>query len=227
MHIALIPAREGSKGFRHKNRIFFANTADFIDSVHWFDNVIVSTDDPVIVEYAGKRGYTVHNRSAELSGPAVSIKTVLENAVKEQNLELDTNLWLFYLPILYKRTVDFTKAKQIIEEEEVASLCSFIPAHNHPYNCWRYDNNNNELEQYIPNDIFRRQDLSPAWMHYHYLCCLRISELPNLNSELINKKTRPVFLNRETADQLIEIDTPEDYAKWQKINTAKQESTHE
>jgi CMP-N-acetylneuraminic acid synthetase len=225
MHLAFIPAREGSQGFKHKNRFFFDKTADFIDATQWFDCVIVSTDDPVIVEYAEKRNYTVHHRAVELSGPAVSIKTVLESVVKEQTLELDTILWLFYLPVIYKREADFSEAKQIIEQEEIASLCSFIPAHTHPYNCWKYDNK--ELEQYIPNDIFRRQDLSPAWMHYHYLCCLKISELPNLNSELINKKTRPVFLNRETADQLIEIDTPEDYEKWKKINTAKQEVVHE
>lgn len=227
MHIAFIPAREGSEGFRHKNRIFFANTADFLDSIDWFDRVIVSTNDPDIAEKAEKRNYTVHQRAEDLSGAAVSIKAVIQNVVKENALEPKTIMWLFYLPVLYKSKNDFQEAKQIIEKDAIKSLCSFIPARSHPYNCWKYDNDNNELELYIPNDIFRRQDLPPAWMHYHYLCCFKVSELQNLNSELINQNTHPIFLSNETADQLIEMDTPEDYEKWKKLNAAKQEAVHE
>ena len=44
-HIALIPARKGSVGFKFKNRLFFDRTADFLDSITWFDNVIVSSND--------------------------------------------------------------------------------------------------------------------------------------------------------------------------------------
>ena len=56
-------------------------------------------------------------------------------------------------------------------------------------------------------------------MHYHYLCCLKVSELPCLNNELINEKTLPIFLSRKIAEKLIEIDTPEDYKKWKRWQT--------
>ena len=216
-HIAFIPAREGSQGFKHKNRLFFNLTADFLDTISWFDGVIVSTDDPIVTEYAEKKNYSVHHRAIELSGPAVSIKKVFANVVEGKKLEEDTILWLFYLPILFKNKSDFLGAKQIIEQEEVRSLCSFIPANIHPFNCWKLNGDTNKLEQYIPNNIFRRQDLPEAWMHYHYLCCLKVSELSSLNSELINENTWPIILNRETVDQLIEIDTPEDYKKWKRM----------
>ena len=46
-HIAFVPAREKSRGFPYKNRLFFERSAKFINSLEWIDKVIVSTDDPV------------------------------------------------------------------------------------------------------------------------------------------------------------------------------------
>ncbi len=44
-HIAMIPARMGSQGFKFKNRKFFPYTADFLNQVDWIERIIVSTDD--------------------------------------------------------------------------------------------------------------------------------------------------------------------------------------
>ena len=162
MHIAFIPAREGSQEFKHKNRLFFDLTADFLDPIKWFDDVIVSIDDPIVAKYSEKRNYNVHRRVDELSGPSVSIKKVFENVVKEMLMEADTILWLFCLPETFKQKADFIETKKIIEQKEVRSLCSFIPANTHPFNCWKYSDDTNKLEQYIPNNIFRRQDLPEA-----------------------------------------------------------------
>jgi hypothetical protein len=73
------------------------------------------------------------------------------------------------------------------------------------------------LEQYIENDVFRRQDLPKAWMHHHYLCAFKAGCIDDLNSELINASTFPVFLDRGVADNLVEVDTPEDYKEWKRI----------
>ena len=213
-HVAFIPAREGSQGFKHKNRRFFENTANFVDALEWIDKVTVSTDDSVVDERARRRGYVVHKRPPNLAGPAVSIKTVIRDVVKNLNLDESIILWLFYLPVLYKNRGDFDSARQIIEQTGVASLCSFIAALTHPFTCWRYDTELEEIFQYIPNDIFRRQDLPDAWMHYHYVCCFKVRELPELNGELLNKNTHPMFLSKEVADMLIEVDTPQDHEKW-------------
>jgi len=217
-HIAFIPAREGSVGFKHKNRLFFNNTADFLDSVEWYDNTLVSTDDSVVSDLAKKRNYLVHSRSSVLSGPDISIKAVLENVVCQVNLEPDTILWLFFLPILYKERSHFDLAKSIIEQDDINSLCTFVAASSHPYNCWKYDEKIGNLTQYIPNDVFRRQDLPPAWQNYHYVYCCKVKELSKLNSELINADTHPIFLPKETVDKLIEVDTPKDYEKWKRLN---------
>ena len=78
--------------------------------------------------------------------------------------------------------------------------------------------NESKLERFIPNDVYRRQDLPDAWMHYHYLCVFKAEVVNQLNSELIHEDTYPLFLDQHTSNNLIEIDTPEDYQKWKGNN---------
>ena len=213
-HIAMIPARMGSEGFKFKNRRFFRYTADFVDSVPWFEGVVVSTDDPVVGEYARERGYAVHDRPAELAGPCVSIHSVFEDVIRTMDIGEDVVLWLFYLPVIYKDIRHFEEGRRIIESGEYDSLCTFVPARSHPYNCWRRNPGTGKLEQYIANDCFRRQDLPEAWTHYHYVYCFKAGSIGTLNSEMINENTYPYFLDAATRDCLIEIDEPEDYERW-------------
>lgn len=213
-HIAVIPARKGSKGFPFKNRLLFDDTADFIDGNNWFDQVVVSTDDELIAQKARERGYIFHARPEKLAGDAVAIKEVMRSVIGDLKLDTNAVLWLFYLPIVHKDRVDFLKAKEIIEKGKVLSLCGFVPARSHPFSCWSYDEKNGELKQYIENDVYRRQDMPSAWTHHHYICCFRAGETENLNSELINGRTQPFFINADTAERLIEIDTPQQHEEW-------------
>ncbi len=57
-HIGVIPARAGSIGFPKKNQIFFDNTADFLKDLSWLDEVIVTSDDIVVLDKAKRKKYT-------------------------------------------------------------------------------------------------------------------------------------------------------------------------
>jgi CMP-N-acetylneuraminic acid synthetase len=217
-HIAVIPARAGSIGLPKKNQILFDNTIEFLKDLSWLDEIIVNSNDNVVLDKAKKRKYTIYERSEVLSGPNISIKSVFIDLTNSLKIKENVILWLFYLPILYKNYSDFEKAKTIIENPEVNSLCTFVPAKTHPLNTWQYDEKNKKILQYIENDIYRRQDLPPAWMHYHYVCCFKVNELKNLNNELLNSKTYPIFLSKEYAKNLIEIDTPDDLKRWKEAN---------
>jgi CMP-N-acetylneuraminic acid synthetase len=218
-HFAVIPARAGSVGLPGKNRMFFANTADFLESVPWFDERVVSTDDTVVRKMALDRKFRVIDRPADLAGPDVSIKPVLEHVVESLKLPDDAVLWLFYLPVLHKDREDFEIARREIEQTSIGSLCTFVPAKTHPYDCWSYNEGQGELQKFLQNDVFRRQDKPTAWAHYHYVCCLRVGVLPCLNNELIAPNTHPQFLDAETAEKLVEIDTPGDLERWQRLQT--------
>lgn len=74
------------------------------------------------------------------------------------------------------------------------------------------------MEQYIPNDVYRRQDLPPAFSPHNYLQCMKVEELEYLNSEMINRNTFPYFIDAETANSIIEVDTPDELAIWKKLN---------
>ena len=217
-HIAVIPARAGSVGFPNKNQIFFDNTADFLKDLLWLDEVIVTSNDKIVLDKANRRKYTTYERSEVLSGPDVSVKSVFKDLINFFKIQDDVILWLFYLPILYKNYYDFEKAQIIIEKPETRSLCTFIPVKTHPLNTWKYDQKNKKIFQYIENDFYRRQDLPSAWMHYHYVCSFKAKELKNLNSELLNSETYPVFLSEEYAKNLIEIDSPADFQKWKDLS---------
>jgi N-acylneuraminate cytidylyltransferase len=218
-HVAVIPARAGSVGLPGKNRMFFDATADFIDGLGWFDRVIVSTDDPVVAEKGRSRRYDLRDRPADLAGPAVSIKAVFEDLVPAMAVAPDDMLWLFYLPVLHKDPADFEAARELAEQSGTDSFMSFIQAGTHPYTCWKWDGR--RLAQYIENDLFRRQDMPPAWMTYHYTCGFKAKVLGDLNSELVGPMTVPLFLSEATARSLVEVDTPEDLERWQRLQAEK------
>ena len=216
-HIAIIPARKGSKGLPYKNRMFFDYSADFIDSEKIWDRVVVSSNDEVIEQKAKEKGYEFHLRREELAGDTISIKDVFCEVVKDFSLDSKDILWVISLPVVYKNPRDFRKAKAIIEKGNYRSLCGFISAKSHPFYCWSFNKKHETLTQYIDNDIYRRQDLPPAFTPHNYLQCMRVKELGKLNSEMLNSKTFPFFLSKETEKNLIEIDTPEELKEWKKL----------
>jgi|TARA_B110000240_G_C13471795_1_gene441331 CMP-N-acetylneuraminic acid synthetase len=216
-HIAIIPARKGSKGLPFKNRMFFDSSADFIDAQGIWDRVVVSTDDLEIEQKAKFRGYEYHQRIPELAGDTVSVKAVFDAVALDLDLNSEDILWVFALPVLYKNPVDFELAKELIEKKSCRSLCGFIPAKTHPFYCWSFDENDKSIKQYIQNDIYRRQDLPQAFSPHNYLQCMKVDELKNLNSEMLNTSTYPFFIDADTANNIIEVDTPDELEEWRKI----------
>ena len=130
-NIAVIPARRNSKGIKFKNRTFFNLTANFLKKIDFIDTVIVSSDDQIILKKAKKYKFQTHKRKKKYSGDAISIKKTLLNLIREQKLNKNDNLWLFYIPLVNREKKDFYKAYKITKTKKFKSLCSFIEIDYH------------------------------------------------------------------------------------------------
>ncbi len=217
-HVAIIPGRAGSKGLPGKNRYLFGLTADFIHAAKFFDCVIVTSDDDMLLELARAEGFEAHHRAAELANDDASIKQVFEDIIANGLVEPTDYLWLIFIPLVYKNVEDFLMAKSILDKNTPASLCSFIPAQSHPLYCWRLDENSGRMERYIDHDLYRRQDLPDAWEEYPYLCAIRADAVEGANSCMIRNDTYPVTLDQHLAGQMVDVDEVKDFKKWQQTH---------
>ena len=75
---------EGSVCLKHKNRLFFDRTADFIDQISWFDKTLVSSDENKIFEKAKSRNYLIHfSETARLQECLILLGHILCELVEE------------------------------------------------------------------------------------------------------------------------------------------------
>ena len=206
-HIAIIPARKNSKGFKLKNRLLFDFTINFLKKINWFEQIILASDDNYFISKCKKENITYYNRKKQNALDNSSIKSFLKEINEEYYFNKNTIIWLFYLTIPERKINEFRKLKLITEKRNFLSTISFIPIKTHPYDCWII---NKKIKKFINNDKFKRQDKIKLYEHHHYLCAFKVKELSKLNSELINNNYIIIIIKRD----IIEIDEKKDFAKF-------------
>ena len=217
-HIAVIPGRKGSKGFPHKNRLFFSLTANFVRNSGLFDKVIVNSDDEILLDMATAEGFKTYRRPDAIAQDNSSIRDVFLDLAANYAFNPEDYLWLFYIPFVYKDISDFRKARKIVDDISPPSLSAFVPAKGHPFNCWYSDEESGKIRKFIPNDYYNRQDYPEAWENHHYVFCIKVNELPRIDNNLLNENTYPLFFTPEESERLIEIDEPHDFQHWIKAD---------
>ena len=212
-HIAIIPARKNSKGFKKKNRVLFNYTANFLKKISWFDKIIVATDDIFLKKKIKKFKFVYFQRNKKNAAGNASIKSLMLEIVNSLKLKNTAIIWLFYLTIPYKKKSDFSNTRKISEKKTFKSAISFRKTLSHPYDCWIIGK---KLKKFIKNDIYRRQDKINLFEHFHYISVFKVKELNKLNSELINSNTTPIILDK--SENLIEIDSKKDFRYFKSYN---------
>ena len=186
----LIPAREGSKGFPHKNRQLFNYTADTIPVIAR-EKVYVTTDDPKIVELAKDKGFNVIMRPKELANDTASMKEVVAHAFSEMKVAEDELVAILYLTYPQRRWTDLMEAVAFYLMMEpampVSSLLCKKEVKSNPYLCM-YDFGHRG-KQIINHDLYRRQDYPKCFELSHFMVLLRPKSIDNLNSNLYDSET--------------------------------------
>jgi CMP-N-acetylneuraminic acid synthetase len=205
----LIPAREGSKGFPHKNRKLFKYAADVIP-VEVREKVYVTTDDTVIMEMAKEVGFNVIVRPTKIANDTASMKDVVLHALGEMNASEEELIAVLYLTYPERRWVDVMEAAAFYFMMEpampVSSLLCKKEVKSNPFLCM-YDLGHRG-KQIIKHDLYRRQDYPNCFELSHFIVLLRPKNIDNLNNNLYDSET--LFWSIEDK---IDVDLKKDFLR--------------
>jgi len=95
-----------------------------------------------------------------------------------------------------------------ISLQSTSTLCCY-KALTHPYMCVDGDG-----KPFIPNNIYRRQELPAAYEYSHYVAILKVCMLPEVNQQLIHPTTSFYKL----VNKPVNIDGPDDLCMWSTEN---------
>ena len=135
MRYFVIPARKHSKGFPFKNRVLLDYTLNSIPK-EFHKDIIITTDDEVIIDKVKGTNITVVKREESLAGDDVSIKAVLIDVIQKCNLKDDNDIIKLYLTYPQRTFEDIETAYNFYKANTAKSLLCAKKIKYHPYKCF-------------------------------------------------------------------------------------------
>lgn len=173
MNLAIIPARGGSKGLKHKNirllngKPMIAYTIEAALKSKCVDRVVVSTDSEDIANISQDAGAEVpFIRPSHLSTDTAKSIDVVKHAinfyeeVEEANIK---NVILLQPTSPLRNSSDIDSAMEVFEENRADSLQSVCPAATHPYLLKKIVEEKLLAYQENENSYTRRQDFDTLY----------------------------------------------------------------
>ena len=203
----VIPARKGSKGLLHKNRKLVPITVDNTRCKN-FENLIISTDDEIISTYTVNNNIRLHSRSNLTASDCASMLSVLQEVANDLNFEDDDIIICLY-PTYPTRTLnDIKNAFKLFTETQAKSLLCRTHVVTQPYLCMR-SADNNKGKALFKHNLYRRQDYPQCFKISHFVIIIKVSELKNVNDQLLNEDTVYMWIDKE-----IDVDTHKDLQQY-------------
>lgn len=200
----VIPARRNSKGLPFKNRILFYQTVNKIPT-KLYEQVIVSSDDEVIIEECGKIGLMCDVRDSTLAEDTTSTKEVLTDLMNRGLIAEEDTVVMLYLTYPERTWKDVKKALDFFDVHKAYSLlCKKEIQGTHPY-LYMFDAGNYWGEQLVHHDLYRRQDYPKVFEISHFICIFKAKYLATLNNNLYCHWTYFYPISN-----VVDVDTPED-----------------
>ena len=184
----VIPARRGSKGVPFKNRILLEHTLNIIpDSLK--SDVIISTDDDFIIEKAKEYKVKAVRRSDKLSSDEASVKDVLINLIKNENIGCQQTIIMLYLTYPERTWEEVESILSFFNDNDAKSVLCKKEVKTHPHMCMFEAADGLRGKQVVRHNLYRRQDYPKCFEISHYMCAIKASEVNNLNKNLYNEDT--------------------------------------
>jgi len=201
----IIPAREGSKGLPHKNRILFDSTAKTIPG-HLKSEVWVLTDDPIIKQLSLDQGFKVWDRPESVSGDKASTLDLMKVFIESTGFS-DTFVML-YLTYPERTWEDIKDAIETYNTLELNSLLCKKEIDFSPFLLLK-EEPDNRGSQLFYHDLYRRQDYPKCFEISHFICIFDPRLINKLNNNLYYRETYYF----EMDSSIVDVDTKKDLDK--------------
>jgi len=201
----IIPAREGSKGLPHKNRILLEYTIKKIPQ-KYINDVIIATDDEHIIDML-KDDYTVFKRSKELSEDTTSIRDVLENVIEKCSINKGEEIVMLYLTYPERTWYNIEKAIDFYHEQGAKSLLCRQELKIHPYLCL-IEESGYRGKQLVDHDLYRRQDYPKCFKISLFVACYKSHIITEHMHDLL---VEPDTIFYKLDQNKIDVDSQIDY----------------
>lgn len=223
--IAIIPARGGSKGIRHKNikelwgKPLIAYTIEASLGCKYIDKTIVSTEDKQIKEISLRYGAEVIDRPVELASDEAKTEPVMFHVVRElekQGEKIDLIVLLQPTSPL-RKSEDIEKAFEQFMKEGADSLVSVTEEYRL---YWSKDGRplNYELDSYLKRPVLRPGQMEPFLKENGAIYICKKEILMNNRNRLGGK----ISVFRMPAETEIELDTRTDWLRIQRRKRREQ-----
>jgi len=201
--LGVVPARGGSKGIPRKNLVelggkpLVQHSIDAGLASERLDAVVLSSDDPEIIDVGARLGCAVVVRPAPLSTDDASTLDAVLHAIGyvERELELRPESVVLLQPTSpFRTSSDVDGAIAAFERSEADTLASVVPVLQHPCDCVHVVEGRLERAVPLPRVNARRQDLP----EFHYIDgAIYIARVEYL-------RTVGVFVDERTATFVLE-----------------------
>ena len=207
-YLVLIPARAGSQRLSGKNMRQLEDMPLVGHSIAYaqdngFSNVVVTSNDKRVLEYAKKAGVEVIKRPDALAGPEAPVVTALQHAVDQVRKKYDAVILLQPTNPLRPEWL-LKEAIAVFEREDCDSLMT-VSRNEHKLGTI----SNNQFIPYNYEMGQRSQDLEPLYFENGLLYIFKTQFLKQ--GKLLGEKNYPLTVDHHFAE--IDIDTEADFKK--------------
>lgn len=213
MHVAIIPARAGSKSIINKNLIKLGREGITERAIRLakecrkFDRIILTTDIPVLVDrYLEDPQIEVRVRPPEMGEDHTLMADTIVDVIRTMKIPLDTWLWLLQPTSPFRRREDFITIMEIVKTEKYKSVISVRDVGpTHPDRM--YTLKNNRLYPFRYTCFKNKGDLLPVYLRNGAFYVLQAGDLMEKKSFYVSPCAGLIMPERRS----VNIDGPLDY----------------